>query len=158
MNTRRVKENYEGQIEDTNFGTIADCLHDGSSSIHFVLHVKEKTDLPRIAQALERELEASGFVSGRTPECLKPLFSNGDLMYSLREDRHMLDEPHVISAWQIDRDARCEAIDVKPFSVVHTPGLFQGKHQTPRQGLSEEAREYQEDRIAELEEGFEQEC
>ncbi|MHC1763411.1 MAG: hypothetical protein AB9869_03755 [Verrucomicrobiia bacterium] len=125
---------FEELIDRTEFGTVAGYLRRPNSPIQYALHVKERDQLALLAEVLDRELERGGFGNGHMPEVLHEMFAKGTLRYSSHEDQESPADPCRISALAIAPTAQCEVIYLEPFYLVHTPGLFEGKHDRDPQG------------------------
>ena len=117
--------NYETYIDPTDFGTVADYLQDRKSPIEFIMHVKDRNMLPRIAEELECTMHSDLDATLVGHSLLRPLIKDGALMLSPREPFAAPVTNYVIAASSIPRSAACEVIYFPPFYLVHTPGLFE---------------------------------
>lgn len=118
--------NYETYVDPTNFGTVADYLQNPNSPIEFILHVKDRSMLPRIAEELDRTMGSHPAAALVGDTLIKPLVSQGALLLSPREPFAAPVTNHVVAASSIPRSAACEVIYFPPIYLAHTPGLFEG--------------------------------
>ena len=148
---------YESLIDGSDFGTISSYMEGDQPPLRFLLHVKERAHLARLAETVQHELEAGNFGKWGLPPSLMDLMRQGLLKFSEHDPWGV-----VRSAWQVrvkdvDAGARCDVIYLPPFYLVHTPGLFEGKcvsvdaktRKQSRRYLA--AKEYAENREGEIE-------
>jgi hypothetical protein len=116
---------YEGLIDATQFGVVANYLKNPDSTISFLLHVKEPGQLAALAAQLDQALDSPV----RVRAVLDPLLRDGSLQVSAR-----MPLPDSFPGIRVDPNkvqpkAECQVIWMEPFYLVHTPGLFEGKRQ-----------------------------
>ena len=117
---------YEQLIDPTSFGRVADYLHDPSSPILHVLHVRERAQLAPLAERLMAcapgQLEDPAGLQG----LLAPGLREGWLRVTSAAPRMLPDVGPLLSTCGIPRMAASNVIFVPPFYLAHTPGLFEG--------------------------------
>jgi hypothetical protein len=121
---------YESLVDGTNFGLVADYLKSPRSPIEALLHIKDKTLLPKVAEELERELQ-SGVEPGHLPQVIGRMLEEGAMKLSLRQGFTSSDPRILIDAASVPRLSYCQVIYLPPFYLVHTPDLFEGKILNP---------------------------
>ena len=117
---------YQGQIDMTQFGIVANYLTSPRSPIAHVLHVRDPSMLARLAAQLEAAMSAGPAAEARVREVIVPLLQDGSLKVSSRERQESPVEGAVVDPAGIPPRARCQVIYLPPFYLVHTAGLFEG--------------------------------
>ena len=116
---------YRSLIDGTNFGLICDYLFTPSSSIQFLLHVREREQLAKLATLLDAENVDTHLDPSSRTEAMKIMFQDGSLKMSSQFAEQLRDPSWWINPLKVDRHAQCFVIYFPPYYLVHTPGLFE---------------------------------
>ena len=117
---------FESQIDQTEFGIVADYLLSPRSPICFILHVKHEALLPKLAQELDLLLQSRPIPADCVPALIAHHLRDGSVKISSRHNIAVPVPRSTINAANVPRRAPCKVIYLSPFYIVHTPGLFDG--------------------------------
>ena len=111
-------------IDPAEFGLIADYLRNPDSPINYLLHVKTKEMLGRLAEELNRQRNLDVLPWSHEP--VEGALRERTALISLRRGFQRNESHQVIDATTIPRRTLCYVIYAPPYYLVHTPGLFEG--------------------------------
>lgn len=115
---------YASLIDGIDYATIEHYLHDPTSEIDYIVHVRDKEFLPKLAEYLDNA-RAAGMVRPQDISSLVgPWLSTGKLAVTALRPL-LIPHESLIPSQSIPRDTMCYVIYLPPFYLSHTEGVFE---------------------------------
>ena len=117
---------YEARIHSKQARAVARALADPQGPVEFVLHVKSASMLLALAQKLELILSTGeDATAANLVARFVPFMREKILLLSAKENASNAFAEFCIPASSIRPSTWCRVIYMRPFYIVHTPGLFE---------------------------------
>ncbi|MCP5523223.1 MAG: hypothetical protein H7A46_16940 [Verrucomicrobiales bacterium] len=121
-------------IRSTDFGRLADQIHDPSSPVEFLIHVPNEAVLREVSKSvLLAHGKAAKGEDVNLMAVFDGLFKAGSARVSHSHGFRQMDSSFVVNDRRVPRLALCKFCCLPPFHIVHTPGLFEGTLIKPQQ-------------------------
>ena len=117
---------FESLIDGIDFQTIHGYLVNPRSPIDLLLHVKDRSTLPRLAEEIARVNDLAQEKEQTSLPLYQKLLEEGELKLSPRLVTPLHDRTYLVDPYAIPPSATSYVIYLPPFYLVHTPGLFEG--------------------------------
>lgn len=118
---------WEGLVDPTWFGLMAGYLRSPRSPIDYLIHVKDRDILCKVAERIQADLDYSDVQPHRLSPIVEELVAEGAVKVSSRHPVANLDPGATVDPERICSSATCHVLYLPPYYVLHTPGLFEGE-------------------------------
>ena len=120
------RDYYDALVDGAKFEVIAGYLASPRSPIQFLLHLKSREQLAKLAEAINEGPDESSNRFPGLPRAAERLLHEGAMKVSSRLPLDLPDPTWTIDPSRVRRDAGCYVIYEPPYYLVYTPGLFEG--------------------------------